>query len=280
MDFTVTSAGGTFTTELLTIQIPAGAVTETITLHYIPLPPPDLPEIVRPLIHFKLEAENEKDEPVTHFLQPITIIYHYSDIEIQGIIESTLQMYWQNTTIGGFYPLSGDTNPATNTITISLDHLSSFMTLGQVEPPPGEMDSDEDGLYDSQEAVLGTDPNDSDSDDDSLSDYLEVIVFLTDPLQQDGDGDGIKDLDELETYGSNPNLVDSDGDTISDFDETMAGTDPNKADTDNDGIDDNLEFINGTDPLDPDSDDDGLLDGEEIVPGVDGYITYPYCFRF
>ena len=149
LSFEVTTAGGTFTTLLLTIIIPSGAVTETITLHYTPLPPLELPEVIRPILHFTLEAENGLGEPVTHFALPIIIIYHYSDAEMQGVVEDSLAMYWQDTTVGGFYPLSGELDTDANTITFSLDHLSSFMTLGRAEPPPGEVDSDNDGLYDS-----------------------------------------------------------------------------------------------------------------------------------
>ncbi len=96
-----------------------------------------------------------------------------------------------------------------------------------------DVDSDDDGIPDDYEAVLGTDPNDPDTDDDGISDGAEFGVdqdgvpvegsTITDPLNPDTDGDGIPDgvedanhngkVDEGET---NPRLVDSDGDCLSD----------------------------------------------------------------
>ena len=64
-------------------------------------------------------------------------------------------------------------------------------------------DSDADGLSDSEEINLGTDPNKCDSDDDGVNDYEEVNVYGTDPLNPDTDGDGIKDGDEIK-HGRNP----------------------------------------------------------------------------
>lgn len=57
-------------------------------------------------------------------------------------------------------------------------------------------DADNDGLSDSQEAVLGTDDMDADSDDDSLEDGDEIDAG-TDPLSPDTDGDGDTDSYEI-----------------------------------------------------------------------------------
>jgi len=63
-------------------------------------------------------------------------------------------------------------------------------------------DSDGDGLNDSDENLLGTDPFNSHSDGDTLIDGEEVTLG-TDPLVEDSDGDGFNDDVEV-MAGSNP----------------------------------------------------------------------------
>ncbi len=86
----------------------------------------------------------------------------------------------------------------------------------------GARDSDSDGLTDSEELVLGTDPYDPDTDDDGLNDGTEVDMAA---------GTGCPD----------PLNPDSDGDTLSDGAEVSLGTDPCNTDTDGDGVDDNID---------------------------------------
>jgi hypothetical protein len=94
----------------------------------------------------------------------------------------------------------------------------------------GEMDSDGDGLLDSEEAQIGTDPFNPDTDGDGLSDGEEVRTYKTDPLNPDTDWDGLKDGAEVLTYKTNP-------------------MDP---DTDKGGVKDGHEVIeDNTDPLNP-----------------------------
>jgi thiol-disulfide isomerase/thioredoxin len=59
-------------------------------------------------------------------------------------------------------------------------------------------DSDGDGLTDTEEADLGTDPQSSDSDGDGLADKDETDLG-TDPLAIDSDGDSYSDADEIAT---------------------------------------------------------------------------------
>lgn len=58
-------------------------------------------------------------------------------------------------------------------------------------------DSDNDGLSDEKEAMLGTNPNSNDTDGDGLFDLEEVEVWRTNPLSKDTDGDGYDDLAEI-----------------------------------------------------------------------------------
>lgn len=66
------------------------------------------------------------------------------------------------------------------------------------------IDSDQDGLSDEEEYLLGTDINSVDTDLDGLFDREEVEVYKTDPLNADTDGDGYSDGDEVKN-GYNPN---------------------------------------------------------------------------
>jgi len=111
------------------------------------------------------------------------------------------------------------------------------------------IDSDNDGIPDDIEPLLGLNPNDPDSDgngtldgeedfdNDGLSNAAEIALGQTSPSVADSDGNGIVDGDEDFDFdgltnaqevalGTNPLLLDSDGDRFSDEAEITAGTDP------------------------------------------------------
>ncbi len=111
-------------------------------------------------------------------------------------------------------------------------------------PAGGDPDTDGDGLTDSEEEALGTDPHDADTDDDGLSDGDEVLVGGTDPLDADSDADGLFDGEEGILLGTDPLDADSDDDGLDDGTEVLdAGTDPLNADTDGDGVGDLDEYV-------------------------------------
>ena len=102
-----------------------------------------------------------------------------------------------------------------------------------VDVGPGDIDSDRDGLYDRDEALLGTDPYNPDTDGDGLSDGDEHLRYGTDPLNPDTDNDGLKDGAEILTYGTDPLNPDTDGGGVSDGHEVMEDdTDPLNPDDD------------------------------------------------
>ncbi|MFZ1730492.1 MAG: OmpA family protein [Bacteroidota bacterium] len=103
----------------------------------------------------------------------------------------------------------------------------------------------------------------SDRDGDGLTDTYEESIG-TDPLNPDTDGDGLSDSDELNIYHTDPLKTDSDDDRLTDMEEVAKKTDPSNPDTDGDGLTEGEEFAHGTDPFNPDSDKDGLTDGEEV----------------
>lgn len=87
-------------------------------------------------------------------------------------------------------------------------------------------DSDGDGLSDSEEAKLGSDPDNPDTDGDGISDFDEVEAGL-DPAADDGDEDGLADTFEVE-IGTDPLLADTDGDGHDDGDEYLNYFDPTR----------------------------------------------------
>jgi gliding motility-associated-like protein len=128
-------------------------------------------------------------------------------------------------------------------------------------------DIDGDGINNTDEGTIGTDPANPDTDGDGINDGTEVTNG-SDPLDP-----------------CSPNLnaanCDSDGDGITNPNEAVIGTDPNNPDTDGDGINDGVEVTNGSDPLDPcdpvstspdctlDSDGDGISNAQEGIIGTD-----------
>ncbi|WP_437743582.1 hypothetical protein WMF39_00395 [Sorangium sp. So ce1504] len=124
-------------------------------------------------------------------------------------------------------------------------------------------DRDGDGLSNSEETALGTDPDDADSDDDGALDGEEVEPGVdTDEdgkinaLDPDSDGDGLLDGTEL---GKGCSHEDTDADAatcVPDGDDGETTTSPTQADTDGGGASDGEE----------DADHDGVVDEGERDP--------------
>ena len=72
------------------------------------------------------------------------------------------------------------------------------------EVKEARLDSDGDGLLDSEEKQYGTKIDDLDTDDDGLTDRQEVMIYGTDPKKKDTDKDGYDDGDEVRNF-YNPN---------------------------------------------------------------------------
>jgi len=133
----------------------------------------------------------------------------------------------------------------------------------------GQEDTDGDGLTNSEEAQIGTDPLNPDTDGDGLGDGEEVKTYHTNPLAPDTDSDGLGDGEEVHNRRTDPLNPDTDADQLMDGDEVRRNTDPLNPDTDADLLNDGDEVTRGTDPLNPDTDQDGLNDGTEVSVGTD-----------
>ncbi|WP_291871394.1 gliding motility-associated C-terminal domain-containing protein, partial [Maribacter sp.] len=100
------------------------------------------------------------------------------------------------------------------------------------------IDSDGDGLSDSEEIALGTDPNNPDTDGDGIQDGQEVL-------------DGTEPLEDCDSNGGSSNETsDCDNDGLTNSEESILGTDSNNPDSDGDSIIDGQEITDGTNPLD------------------------------
>ncbi|MHA2368069.1 MAG: DOMON domain-containing protein [Candidatus Hodarchaeales archaeon] len=144
-------------------------------------------------------------------------------------------------------------------------------TSNQFMLEKAEIDTDQDGLLDSEESSWGTSPSNNDTDGDGLKDGTEALWELAngsmqsplyfDPTNADTNGNGINDpaedydedgLTSLQEVGTSthPLLTDTDGDKLSDGDEvTTHGTDPLLADSDGDILTDGEEVAQDRDPL-------------------------------
>ncbi len=90
-----------------------------------------------------------------------------------------------NTVAGSIYLIGGSSAP--------FPYDPSLNTVWKFTPEPNSDDFDGDGLLDSEELTIGTDPRRRDTDGDELSDGEEVNDSTTDPLNSDTDGDGLAD---------------------------------------------------------------------------------------
>ena len=150
------------------------------------------------------------------------------------------------------------------------------LTPGDVweEPEPQDIDSDGDGLKDSEETT--TDPSLYDTDGDGYGDGWE-LSYNMDPLDPMDVYDALDFWTLPEAYRLATGLDDwgdEDGDYLSNAEEFWEGTDPLLWDTDGDGVSDGEEvYLNGTDPTDGlpyyrDEDGDGLSAWEEGLLGT------------
>ncbi len=90
-------------------------------------------------------------------------------------------------------------------------------------------DTDGDGVPDSVEELLGTNPGSMDTDRDGILDGEEIDGWKTDPLKIDTDGDKLSDYNEVKVYRTDPLNPDTDGDGYQDGEEVYNGFNPKGA---------------------------------------------------
>lgn len=137
---------------------------------------------------------------------------------------------------------------AVNLFGVTTTNISSMQLFGDPATRLA-LDSDNDGLPDYREAVLGTNPLDADTDNDGLSDTAEVNVRGTNPLSADTDSDGVYDGTELGVTAPGPGTDPNSGSFVPDADPNTT-TNPLNADTDGGGVWDGVEDRNHNGKLD------------------------------
>ncbi len=192
---------------------------------------------------------------------------------------------------------------------VTLFSLIFLLTVGTAPFASADVDTDGDGLSDTQESFLGTDPAQIDTDKDNLNDNEEVNLLHTDPTlydtytddslssdyDVDNDKDGLSNGYEVNDWapvgtpgnftgeGGNPNNSDTDEDGLGDlletsnlscFDVTIDNADHDNIkdpdeDCDADGITNIQEVTLGTNPTAEDTDGDGTSDADEVTGGTD-----------
>lgn len=183
--------------------------------------------------------------------------------------------------------------PITNTVSVDGDQADPVGSNDSDDVTTqvgvvGPVDSDGDGLTDSDEASLGTNPNDPDTDDDGLRDGRErAYGTCLNLLRNDTDGDGIGDGTERDGLTVNQYYTTNGGRPGTKYLIGKVRTNPCKADSDADGLSDRREVIGSvinqtilrakshggaywlgtrkTNPLRRDTDRDGLNDKVEIT---------------
>jgi hypothetical protein len=173
---------------------------------------------------------------------------------------------------------------------------------GDYYPDCIDDDNDNDGLFDVDEVVLGTDIFNQDTDGDGFNDNADQVPLdFTEQVDTDGDGEGDRvDVDDDGDHvldwveianGTDPLLMDSDGDGFNDGDDAFPSDASEYADTDldgvgnnsdddddGDGVDDNLDAR----PLDRneslDTDNDGVGNGRDYDDDGDGVLDSDDAF--
>ena len=140
-----------------------------------------------------------------------------------------------------------------------------------------DTDDDNDGLLDTEEAILGTDPFDEDTDGDEVNDKEDALPLdasetldfdqdgTGDNADTDDDNDGLSDVDELKE-GTDRFDADSDDDTVMDGADAFPMDATETTDSDSDGVGDNADVFPNDANETMDTDADGVGDNADAFP--------------
>ena len=164
-------------------------------------------------ISLKAQAFGKNDKEI----KDITYIVDAGEVTVEDQVAT-----WNLPEDAGTYTITAK-SPSGKTITkeisvINLDKIASFQFMETVPDIDPNGDEDFDGIINSREKELGTNPYLADTDKDGVDDSYELEI-KTDPLKADTDGDGLNDGAEL-LLQTDPLVEDTDGDGILDGEST------------------------------------------------------------
>jgi len=129
--------GGTISLTLdvtITVSFPPNAVSQPITVSLQITTQRPVSSGFKILGHiFSIEARTTGGTLLTTFSKPFTITVHYRDIDAIGINEAELKLYSWNDAGGWWHTIPSAVGVGTNTVSATLDHLSTFAVLGKIE---------------------------------------------------------------------------------------------------------------------------------------------------
>jgi oligopeptide transport system substrate-binding protein len=135
---TITDTGGTITSpdgDIL-VEFPDGAVSDTIAVTYTAFhvpPHPPTSTFAFACNAFMLEVvQVSSGEQITTFAEPLTLTIQYTDGDLGGVDENTLELrYWDGSAwvTDGITIVERDT--VNNTIVVRIEHLTEFAMLGR-----------------------------------------------------------------------------------------------------------------------------------------------------
>lgn len=124
--------------DLTTVEIPAGAMTETATILFTPITTPTA-NVGFQFAGTAFELTALKDGAVLEglaFERPVTITIEYSDMDVEGQDELTLRLeVWDPASEGWLDAACGsyDRHPDENWLSVPICHLSLYALFGQLE---------------------------------------------------------------------------------------------------------------------------------------------------
>lgn len=116
------------------VSIPAGLATGNISMNIVPK---DSTSYTSPVSGYSAVAGQVYDFSVstggnemTSFSSPVTLTFKYTDSDITGLDENTLQVYYRDSS-GNWVLAGGSVDKANNTVTVEVSHFTIFGVFGQ-----------------------------------------------------------------------------------------------------------------------------------------------------